>query len=200
MATYYLYGSNEGTILDETNYDYIIDINSNNLFDNKYYQLNPNNTNEVNIVLDMNQEIFLESLNNTKMKNMGSALSLGIESGLSYETRLLEILALKIFGHAKARAAIYNDTDIINNASNNLFNRFNELIIEHSVDIFNQYIYSKNNNYNNIENFNFSNHKFAFPIHLKGSLDVNKNGPVGGINQIINGKYNIPLLVRLTII
>ena len=134
---------------------------------------------------------------------------------------MLEIMAIKIFGHAKARAAIYNDSDFYKNNSNvgsiinKLIDGIQNGITDKKNDIFNIYVDSDriqydavgDQLYNDIDtahNFNFNNTSWSFPVYLKGSLldsisssitgNLN-NGPIVGGNTLINGSYNIPILV-----
>jgi hypothetical protein len=137
--------------------------------------------------------------------------------------RLLEVVAHKLFGHGQARAAIKNDPafyehdgDIWNHLTTTLQNSN----IQH--DIFNQYVAtgrynSTNATYNNdlndldtYENFNFNGLTFGFPLWVNGNLELDtaslsaseiatiQNGPNVGGTSLLNGQYNIPILIQFT--
>jgi hypothetical protein len=79
-------------------------------------------------------------------------------------------------------------------------------------DVFNQYIasgrYSTNEDSSvNFINFNFQDMSLDFPLYLNGSVIIDESitndglnnllqGPDVGGNQILNGLYNVPILVR----
>ena len=133
----------------------------------------------------------------------------GIETYTSFNTRILEILALKIFGHARARAAISNDTELTIGIQSNLQNHIISVLNTHGQDIFNQYVNQdlpelNQNDINQPVNFNFQNDVFSFPGYIVGSL-IDKqnlsnallNGVSGGFTDMVNGDYNIPILIRI---
>ncbi len=130
---------------------------------------------------------------------------------------LLEIMAHKIFGHAQARSAISNDAafnehdvQLWDHLSSSMNNR------TFQMSLFNQYITSGKYNVENLglegsdvyinQNFNFQGMTFDFPLFLNGSLLVDdqlvnetmvfRNGINVGGAQIVNGLYNIPILLR----
>ena len=202
-----------------TNYDYIISLDSHmlvDLFDTKTYQQNVDNIDNVDVNFVINQSIFNDSFNSTTIMTTRSLIN-GVETTTDIGTRILEILALKIFGHAKARAAIANDTIIIDNLSNNLYNHFNNIIQNHKYDIFNQYVNYDLPNLNaddvlTNQDFNFDNDIISFPALLSGHLyDITSgtttgisaflnNGPISGIEndtQLIDGVYNVPILFKI---
>ena len=206
--------------IDEgTNYDYVISLNNYilaDLFDTKTYQQNINDIDNVDINFVINQSIFNDSFNSTSMSTTRSLIN-GVEQTTDIGTRILEILALKIFGHAKARAAIANDSDIIDNLSSQLYNHFNNVVQNHKYDIFNQYVNydfpDLNANDSLItQDFNFDNDIISFPGLLSGHLYDNSsgvqtgissflnNGPTSGIQndtQLIDGVYNVPILFKI---
>jgi hypothetical protein len=145
------------------------------------------------------------------MTNSASNLATGIlGTGTTIGTRVLEILALKIFGHARARAAIANDSDIVAGIASDLANHVQNVVTAHRNDIFNQYVQQDlaELNANDVDapvSFNFQQDTLVFPGYVAGSL-VNKaglspellNGPVDMSGHMVaNGDYNVPILLRL---
>ena len=200
-------------IIDTNIYDYIITFNPifNTFFSSKTYQQNVQNPNNVDINFAISSNEYSDSYTNTIMQSTETnAYMYGSMDNIDFSTRILEILALKIFGHARARAAINNDTFIINNIQNDLYNHIGNVLDKHKYDIFNMYVYQdlidlKNDDLSKPVNFNFKYDKIAFPGYVKGSLS-NKNllspsllnGPVHGINSVVNGDYNIPILIMIS--
>lgn len=206
-----LYAQNGPSYNDQL-YDYIITINGslNNLFSKKSYQQDPQDINKVIINFEINNNTYNNHYLVTNITSTTNALTNGvIAEDYDFDTRILEILALKIFGHARARAALSNDTDIIRDLQNEFYNHINNVVQNHKYDIFNQYVELDNpqmrrNDVNRPANFNFTNGKFAFPGYISGSL-VDKynlsndllNGPKAGISWVQNGEYNIPILIKI---
>ena len=199
------------SIPDIGEYDYIIKLNMslNDFFITRSYQQNQNDINNIDITFNVNQDNFNLAYNNTLMDSNRDALIKGSEYVTSCDTRILEIIALKIFGHAKARTAIKNDTSIISGIKHNLFNFFNNIVQNYKTNIFNQYVQYdlvdlNNNDINEPINFNFTNDVIDFPGYIHGSLlDTNQlssnllNGPTSGnSSSLINGVYNIPILIK----
>lgn len=139
--------------------------------------------------------------------------------------RLLEVVAHKIFGHGQARAAIKNDLDFFTHDGtlwNHLSNSVN--LSEFRNDIFNQYvamgryntfengeyINTYNDGRNDVEtnvNFNFTGLTFDYPLWLNGAInldnrvasnevDIFRNGPDVLGTKLVNGLYNIPILIK----
>lgn len=219
-----VYGINQNTTLyaqnlspvNENEYDYVITlpINMNSqLFSTKTYQQNASNADLYDVVLTLDQGAFNTAYDTSAMVNDKSDLGQGIMTTEKVEVRILEILALKIFGHARARAAIANDNTITNSIKSDLFNHLNNVVQAHKNDIFNQYaqldlVEMNANDVNATVNFNFDADTLAFPGFLNGSLsgvpdtisaDL-ANGPAegNGGNQLINGLYNVPILFKFT--
>lgn len=195
-------------------YDYVITLNCplDNLFNNKTYQQNTNDMNQYNVYLELNTVVFDNAFNLTTMNNAAANITSGVlgANACDFNTRVLEILAIKIFSHGRARAAIANDTDIIAGIQNDLRNHVNNVLNAHKNDIFNQYVQTDNPNLanddvngNNYINFDFNGDSLAFPGYISGSLvDLNnlsddlKNGPNDGA-AMVNGLYNVPILIKI---
>ena len=201
-------------IVDETieeKYDFVLKLKTDktNLFDifSDAYYLN-NGDGSSNIILNVNKTFIKDrmKLNKTSIITENSDTSIaGFESGYKmFGSRMLEIIALKIFGHPQARAAISNDTkwykdtlisDIVNSASNSFNEKTNEIFD----------LYKIGNNFNSIYeqniNFDFTNTYFDIPFYLTGSLGPSisnevANGPNMGGSVLVNGLYNVPLILR----
>lgn len=207
-----LYAENRLVYNDQL-YDYIITINGslNCLFAIKSYQQDPTSINNVIVNFEINNNYYNNYYITTNITTATNALINGVlVEECDFDTRVLEILALKIFGHARARAAISNDTDIIHDLQNEFYNHINNVVQTHKYDIFNQYVQldkpqMRRNDVNRPANFNFTNGVFAFPCYISGSL-VDKsnlsnellNGPKTGISSVENGDYNIPILIKIS--
>ena len=207
-----IYAANDNFI-DTNIYDYIISFNTlfNTFFDMKTYMQNVENPNNIDINFSVSFNEFKNTYRNTTMQPTESnAFMYGTIETIDFSTRILEILALKIFGNARARAAINNDNYIINNLQNSLYNHINDFMNKHKYDIFNMYVQQdlpelSQDDITQPVSFNFTYDKIAFPGYIKGTL-ANKmslsgsllNGPPHGINSVINGEYNIPILLMIS--
>ena len=175
-------------------------------------------TNQVDVALVFNTDYYNGVSATTGYNNIGilggktTVQSLGmqgLENGLDFGTRVLEILAIKIFGHARARSAISNDTTITSNIKENLSNHFINVINKYKYSIFNQYVQTDNPNINTDDitapvEFNFQQDILSFPGFIVGNLDDKSRlsndllaGPNVGGNLMVNGEYNIPILIRV---
>lgn len=204
--------ANNVTPVNLQEYDYVITLSGalDSLFSTKTYQQNGNDMNDVNLVLDLDQASFNSMFNNTSMANAAATITSGVlgANACDFNTRVLEVLAIKIFSHGRARAAIANDSDIIAGIRDDLYNHVSNVVAAHKHDIFNQYVQQdlpelNNNDVNEAVAFNFANDTLAFPGFIAGSLidlpnlsDDLKNGPVDG-HALVNGLYNVPILIRI---
>jgi hypothetical protein len=99
--------------------DYTFDIplsgTANNFFTTRTYFQNSANNNLYTLDLVMNSNHFNSKLNALAAPTAGPGKAVvGALTSANIDMRLLEIAALEIFGHAKARAAIANDNDFVN--------------------------------------------------------------------------------------
>lgn len=224
-----------------SNYDYILSINiregpfttPNSLFNTRTYQQNVGNQNNpgenlVDINLAINTDMLNLILYSVNSVNISSTMNNVIQQP-AYNTlitssdqllglRFLEISATKIFGHAKARAAIANDTDFYlpYSSSGSLIQQIsdgiNNSIVNKKLDIFNYYVtydrieLNPNNDAISPINFNFDNTNWEFPIYYTtvignnnsgANLSLLSNGPNVGGNQLINGMLSVPILLKL---
>ena len=184
---------------NHSEYDYIIQLKGSfeNLFNTKYFDLTENSL-YVNFIL--NNQYYENMFNNTVISTETNSQMMGISEISNFNTRILEILALKIFGHAGARAAISNDGQITNNLYNNLYLHINNVIESHKFDIYNQYNKElvQYFNYEMETNFNFKNYSLSFPGSIYGKLSYNFEPKTkAGISYINNGEYNIPILIKI---
>jgi hypothetical protein len=197
---------------DLTEYDYIITLhtNMNNLFSNKTY------TQNANVDLLLNNNVFNNAMSTVRIhSNSNAEMSGTISDTTTLELRYMEMIALKLFGNANARAAIRNDTALVSNVnqgnslSQYLLNQTNDYITNNKSVIYNSYISSHNDvfNENNVATFNFLNQTISFPGWLNGSITnpndvensiLNRNTNItGGISGVSFGTYNIKLLIRI---
>jgi hypothetical protein len=217
------------------NYDYRIyvslsDLGSlNNLFLTRAYVQNLNDPNQYTIDLTLNKDFIISRLTSPNSgipdANIGR-LTTGMDpsTSLSIGQRLLEIMAIKIFGSALARVGILNDTEFTNSVLiNALVNGFSSSVTNDKNLIFGQY--SANGRINAVKendknkdkdkdskfdpnptfSFNFQNLSMSFPVYLTGSIIPNtattiiNNGASGvGGAGIVDGSYNIPVQIVFT--
>jgi hypothetical protein len=224
----------EGFEISNSLYDYVFEINVaqdslNNLFNTRQFiqnsnQQNNNGENNVDINLVVNRQ-FIDSLFITnKVKSIGNSFGyLGYETGILSDEkmiglRFLEVVAMKIFGHAKARSAISNDKDFYRGDSINgslisqMITGIQSSINTKKHDIFNQYVRDdriEDNSTDDVDvnvNFNLYNSSLSIPMYFLSTLDINsnivdlQNGPtsigVGGVATMVNGSMNVPILVK----
>lgn len=169
--------------------------------------------------LNVNNEYILARLNGdytqlTQGIAPGSGLFATVDGNpLPYYVRLLEIMALQIFGHAKARAAIANDESFRTSADTIqafLSGEFDNQSIRN--DFFEQYVQLDRvdlnaNDVNGVVDFNLADSQISFIAMLKGKvLDTDTAGDVnqvwssslpGSLVSNENGEYNIQILTRL---
>lgn len=147
----------------ETYYNLTVDVNFSNLFATKDFiqrsETDPTNANQVNVRLSYNADYVNVLLGVTDISSTGSvgqltagALANGAtgktngsvngasSSSHNIATRLLEVVAIHIFGHARARAAIRNDSEY----STSMAHIRNEVVAlltqDKANDFFNQYV------------------------------------------------------------
>lgn len=218
-------------------FDYIITVDVgadvNALFETKKYKQATNGTsltdeNNVLVYLNINRAFVDAKLtsNTTTIAKWNDVCSVrGLEaSPQRFGLRLLEVMALKVFGHARARAAIENDTEFYRDDSvstsviNQLITGMNVSVDAQKFNIFNSYVQTDrieadangvDNTYNDVDanyQFNFGSSNWSFNTWLSGSLldagtdaDLTtlNNGPLVGGSLVKNGAYNIPILVLL---
>lgn len=222
----------------DTAFDYVFLISagnaaSNTLFNTRTYKQNSATynsvgENNVDVNISMNKTTLTSVLSGSTVnitKGIASCLTNGMEVNTQrlLGLRFLEVLAVKIFGHAKARAAIANDTDFYSSSFiNQIVNSVNSAVWNKRSDVFNAYVLTdridmdiSNGNltgYNDVDaayNFNFANSAFAFPVYLNGAvvdptpgdssastLSALFTGPNVGGNLLRSGVYNVPILFK----
>lgn len=177
---------------------------------------------DINIVLDKSN--VFNNWNNVFMNQNLITVDMGL-SNIAFSTlnpaiqerfgdRLLEVVAHKIFGHGQSHAAINNDYEFYTH-DGELWNHFSNTVAMSDMrnDIFNQYIAlgryttTANNDKYNWINFDFSGLTFDFPMYLVGNLltdpsltnderNILNNGPTVGGSSLVNGQYNVPILIH----
>ena len=155
-----------------------------------------------NIDLSLNQiSTFLSSSRSLTIVSNSLVNINGFEtSWRPFGERLLEIVAMKIFGHPKARAAIGNDTNFYDTEALSLkvYDAFNNIRNEFGNYYMGVYDITQVNN--NVQLMNVSNFNIIFPFYLNGitsntRTQLFQNGPNVGGSMLVNGQYNIPLLL-----
>jgi hypothetical protein len=155
-----------------------------------------------NIELNLNQlSTFLSSSRSITSASNSLINTNAFETSMRpFGERLLEIVAVKIFGHPKTRAAISNDNSFYNTTqiSTQIYNTFNN----HRNELGNYFmgLYDITQVNNNAQLINVSNLNIIFPFFFRGTTQKNttnlfRNGPNVGGSLLVNGNYNIPLLL-----
>jgi len=197
------------------NTDYEVNMNIGSwtdFFQAANYQQNSSNNDLVDVYLKVNKNYVIERLTNHHSFNLhqgqgSSASTLGTDdTNQTFGFRLLELAALSIFGHARARAAISDDNDyteltlpgsgttstgtsytnypLKDILSNQIYD-----IFDHDVNtIFNQYV-----NYNHYQNVNLNNNDVDTPVNFNFAnlrfqvkLFFNSNVTVSGTNNSLD--------------
>ena len=167
-----------------------------------YYYPDVNTPPVFNIDLSLNKISYFLSLNRSSINGLNQNVNInGFDpSWKLFGERLLEIVAMKIFGHPKARAAISNDNSFYetNELSIKVYDAFNN----HRNEFGNYYmgIYDITEPNNNTQFINLTNFNIIFPFYLNGitqkdTSQLFRNGPNVGGSLLVNGMYNIPLLL-----
>jgi hypothetical protein len=199
----------------DINYDYqlVIDLSNsidslNNLFNDRHYQQDPTNEDNYLVQLSINMDWLYQATQETDATlstGFTGCETAGIDANPRlFGTRLLEVLAIKIFGHGMARAAIANDSDFYSvELMSHLANSMNNALYMDNHLFFNEYVSLRRTIIDDVSNeaeFNLYNMDIAFPVRLQGSLDPAfseslGDGPYVGGNRLVNGKYSVPLSV-----
>jgi len=148
--------------------------------------------------------------------NAAGVVSSGITAGvtLPLATRLLEVVALRVFGHAAARAAFRNDTAFQTSVDEQLPNKIYNALNNKRNDLFGAYVnddrIKNEDDMNNSINMNLANFNMQFIVSITGSIKSDEDNSVittgglhngyeahGGVSTMTGGVYNIPVLVEL---
>jgi len=200
------------TTIETRKYHWIIDCGTslNAMFSNRNYtQVSGNNeAYTANLTVDMaqvNTWLTTNGLTWDSTSNGGVATSVGLESGAqNFNLRLLEMAALEIFGHAKARAAISNESMFTNyhsHVTNHLSTTFNNqnirnIFFEQYVEI-NRY-YGSNDNQAQVP-FNLANTSFYVFGNLNGEIvdaTTSTLGTPGGSGFFLKSNYCAPMRIQ----
>ena len=201
-------------------YNFIVDLYSsgvanslNDLFSTRNYIQSDTNADLYNVSLIVNQDMlynWTQTSNAISYTAYSGLATYGMSSDrVNLGQRLLEVVAIKIFGHGQARAAIENDSDFYKSSlANSLAGTMDWALGADSNLIFNQYVTEYRTIVSDVGNnalFNFYNVDMMFPVVLQGSLVGSSgssvlsnsllNGPLVGGNQLVNGQYRVPLYI-----
>jgi hypothetical protein len=174
----------------------------NQLFNTRTYQQNSVNAEHYDVDLIINDTYVNSIFTNVLNANGGTASNfIGMSSipPISFSERLLEIAALKIFQHAKARAAISNDndfTDLHTHVTTHLATSFVNTNITNTF--FEQYVLSHGNalNSNDVDGpvqFNLD----ASQLFVYGSLSGSVSDGTPGTPSTGNDSYNATIRIEL---
>jgi hypothetical protein len=175
----------------------------NQLFNTRTYIQNSVNAEHYDVDLIINDTYVNSIFTNVLNANGGTASNfIGMSSipPISFSERLLEIAALKIFQHAKARAAISNDndfTDLHTHVTTHLATSFVNTNITNTF--FEQYVLSHGNalNSNDVDGpvqFNLD----ASQLFVYGSLSGSVSDGTPGTPTTGNDSYNATIRIELT--
>jgi hypothetical protein len=175
----------------------------NQLFNTRTYIQNSVNAEHYDVDLIINDTYVNSIFTNVLNANGGTASNfIGMSSipPISFSERLLEIAALKIFQHAKARAAISNDndfTDLHTHVTTHLATSFVNTNITNTF--FEQYVLSHGNalNSNDVDGpvqFNLD----ASQLFVYGSLSGSVSDGTPGTPSTGNDSYNATIRIELT--
>jgi hypothetical protein len=192
-----------------------------NLFNTAQYIKNNDNPDFPDLSFEINSQI----ISNSQVSNVTTKIInyYGEWSTVTLGQSILEILALLLFGHPNARAAISNDNDFVDSLdqtktaptlANIIQNTITTILSVDKNNIFNQYTitpqYVEATDANVPINFDFTGLILTFPLYMMGNVDVHTtkidfNGKeLNFINDtgstvinkfITNGQYNIPIVL-----
>jgi len=177
----------------------------NQLFNSRTYKQNSTNAENIDINLSIN-DTYVATLFNSVLNATGGSSEnfIGIESAAStFSQRLLEMVALKIFNHAKARAAIANDNDfsgLHTQLTTHLSTSFTNSDLQNIF--FEQYILASgaveraaSNDVDVAVDFNLASSQIFIYGNLSGSII---DGTAGTPGVVSTNSYNTNMRIELT--
>lgn len=225
-------------------YDYIFNVNITNvwnsmnvLFNERNYKQRTNDQNNSNenmydVYMSTNADALLALFTQNTVYTFSNNSDVSTKPAYNtldpaYKTlgfRFLEVVATKIFGHAKARAAIANDSDFYQTGVNSIISQILNGI-ENAVQNKKNTIFSTYVSYDRIEEtmmhnidvndadgntqFNFYKTIWEFPLIFNSSIipkynsdppnmDAINNGPDVGGNKLAGGQMSVPILISIS--
>ena len=194
-------------------------------FDIKYIQ-NGSNADQYDIDVTI-RNLADAYMNNTwNAVSVGPAVSTGLQTGILNDV-VFQILALRIFGHAAARAAIVNDSifdrltpEGINKMEIFSTNGIWQALYNHRNELFNHYVsLGRITNTDDVTSYpqqmNLSNFNLSFLVEIDGRILDPSNNPITDVyangfsgyntnsggnvySTMNNGSYAIPILLSFT--
>ena len=209
--------------LPSYNVDYQLTLNGvdlTNIF-NVHFQQNAANADLFDVSNNSDSNRLAALLTSTATWSAGAtnaAVAVGLTGVDSAPNRILETVALRVFGHAAARAAIVNDTQFPTSVGA-LASPFLSALMNHRNELFNEYV--KLGRISNIDDvtqqqtMDLSNMNISFLLEVDGRILDPSNNPIttvyengfAGYNTAApsgsgnvystmnNGQYAIPVLV-----
>lgn len=201
------------------NEEYVLTLESslgtvNDLFSVRTYIQDANDASLADIDLIVNSEAVharFASLSTDMRAARAEISGVGLNATRStFGGRLLEIVALKLFGHARARAAIRNDGDFDGQPLHvRIADSMNSAFQVDKARVFSQYVGliadRMFNDYNDVDvrqEFNFDGVAMQMPMMLRGAVEDSDSthpffnrGPIAGGSSVVNGEYNVPIRV-----
>lgn len=188
-------------------FDYILTLNvgssqMNTIFNTAYYSvLNDNN---VDISFNFNNDNLYNyfTQQKTSISYANSIVNMGgfQKTKSSFGNRLLEVMAMKIFGHPMAKAAISNSIEFRDVSG--IIMKTQSSLDSSKLAVFNYYVGLEKAT--TAGNFDFTNAEITFPVYMTGHVSrlfeeeyMLKNGPHVGGALVVNGMYNVPLLFKI---
>lgn len=177
----------------------------NQLFNSRTYKQNSTNAENIDINLSINDTYVATLFNSVENAVGGSSGNfIGIQStAATFSQRLLEMVALKVFNHAKARAAIANDNDfsgLHTQVTTHLSTSFTNSDLRNNF--FEQYIQSQEilnadgqNDVDAFVNFNLASSQIFIYGNLSGSII---DGTAGTPGVVPTNSYNTNMRIELT--
>lgn len=197
------------TTLETRKYHWVIECGGtlNNLFSTRTYTENTANSSSYDTTLTTNSiqiESWLTTAPGLNFATGGTASNTtGIvtTSSLNFNTRLLEMAALEIFGHAEARAAFSNDSSF-NNFQNIVSSHLSTSFSTQSIrnTFFEQYVQLNRisgDDVGSIQTFNLVNTSLFVYGNLNGTIiDATSSTPVTPTSSIFKTSYNTNMRIE----
>jgi hypothetical protein len=214
-----LYSNNGESNANTSEYDYVFNVavaDSTSVFNVATWIQNQDDENSYNANLTVDSDALLTLFNTATTSVTAGRGTNGTfdNSAQSVGLRFLELAAVKIFGHAKARAAISNDKDFTSSHSGKIMEQIVTGVVSKinpfiANRLFETYVSADLINTDDVtspQSFNLSGTTWEFPIDFTSSLsgtsltaDLNNGPDDNGVRLADGAMNNVPILLRLSI-